>query len=97
MRSTDVQRFRETSNPRLSDRAVGIADIMERSLPDSHGVVAPRISVGFSIYDEDTKESRHEVAQEGTIVAIGNDRYCVERIEMISGAPGWVSLRKLER
>jgi hypothetical protein len=52
--------------------------------------------VELAIYDEDTKESRHEVAQEGMIVAIGNDRYCVDRIETRSG-PGWVSLRKLDR
>ena len=56
----------------------------------ANGVVAPRVSVGLYIYDEDTKQSRPEIVQDGATVTIGSDRYCVESIEM-PDAPGWVS------
>jgi hypothetical protein len=97
MPGDDVQRFRETTNPQLSQRSVGIADIMERDLPDASGAVARRTSATLVIFDAATNESRHETVQKGSVVAIGADRYCIADIELVRDAPGWLSMQKLER
>jgi hypothetical protein len=91
----EVLRFRETTNPTLSDHQVGISNIFERDLPDAKGVVAPRLSAVLVIFDPATKQSRRETVATGTTVAIGADRYCVVGVEEGKSGPGWVSLRKL--
>jgi len=91
----DVQRLRETTQPTLSDCAVGIGNIFERDLPDEHGVVAPRMSAVLVISDRKTGESRREKVFAGSVVSIGGDRYCVVSVEEGETSPGWVTVRKL--
>jgi len=89
------ERYRETTQPTLSNFLVGIADIYARDLPDSSGGVASRMSGLLVISDPETRQSREETVIEGSIVTIGADRYCVTRIEEGKHSPGWLSLRKL--
>lgn len=91
----EVLRFRETTNPTVSDHQVGISNIFERDLPDAKGVVGPRISAVLVIFDPATRQSRRETVATGSTVAIGADRYCVVSVEEGKNGPGWVSLRKL--
>jgi hypothetical protein len=49
------------------------------------------------IFDAATNESRRETVHEGSVVAIGTDRYCIADIELVRAAPGWISMQKLER
>jgi hypothetical protein len=91
----EVLRFRETTNPTLSNHQVGISNIFERDLPDAKGVVGPRLSAVLVIFDPATKQSRRETVATGTTVAIGADRYCIVGVEEGKSGPGWVSLRKL--
>lgn len=91
----EVLRLRETTNPTVSDRQVGISNIFERDLPDAKGVVGPRMSAVLVIFDPATKQSRRETVAAGNVVSIGADRYCVVSVEEGKSAPGWVSLQKL--
>jgi hypothetical protein len=93
--SQDVLRLRETTNPSLSKRQVGISNIFERDLPDASGAVASRLSAVLVIFDPETKESRRETVIESSVVTIGDDRYCVVALEEGKNEPGWVSIRKM--
>ena len=88
-------RFRETTNPTLSDREVGISNLFERDLPDASGAIARRVSASLSIYDPATRDEREEIVVAGSEVTIGADRYCVVAIDLPPDEPGWVSFRKL--
>ncbi len=94
--SGDVLKLREsTSNP-LSNKDVGISNIIERELPDDQGTVASRVSCVLVIHDPKTDEIQRETVFAGQTVSIGSDRYCVVSVEPGKGAPGWVSLRALK-
>jgi hypothetical protein len=92
----DVLRLRQTTQTELSERRVGVANILERELPDANGVVAPRMSAMLNIHDPKTRTSVKEHVFEGSVVAIGADRYCVVSVEQGETAPGSISLRKLD-
>jgi hypothetical protein len=94
-RTDETQRLRETTQPTLSDRLVGIGNIFERDVPDASGVVAARLSAVLVITDPTTQQSRRETVIEGSVVTIGGDRYCVVELEAGTREPGWVSIRKL--
>jgi len=95
--SNDVMTFKETTNPTLSDHQVGISNIFERELADAKGVKAQRVSASLTIFDPATKQSRKEIVAADSIVAIGNDRYCVVSVVEGKNQPGSISIRKLAR
>jgi hypothetical protein len=68
---TDAVTYRESSNPTISERQVGISNIWARDLPDKNGTVASRMSAQLTIYDPATKKSVKEIVYAGSVVAIG--------------------------
>lgn len=91
----DVLKLRQTTQTELSERRVGVANILERDLPDEHGVVASRMSALLNVHDPKTGESVKEKVFVGSVVSIGADRYCVVSVEQGKASPGSISLRKL--
>jgi len=79
----------------MSGRRIGIANILERELPDESGVVALRMSALLNIHDPETGTSIKEKVFAGSMVSIGVDRYCVVKVEQGTTSPGWVTVRKL--
>jgi hypothetical protein len=91
----EVLKFRETSNPTLSDRQVGISNIYERDLADDSGIVAPRLSAVLVIHNSSSNDSRRQTVVVNSSVEIGADTYCVTAIEEGKNEPGSVSFRKV--
>ncbi len=72
------------------------SNIFSRDQPDAAGVVAPRLSANLSILDKATRTERHDKVFVGSVVALGADRYRVERAEEgKNGGFGRVVLRRL--
>lgn len=91
----DILKLRQTTQTELSGRHVGVANILERELPDQNGAVASRMSALLNIYDPSTRESAKKTVSAGSVVEIGDDKYCIIHVEQGETSPGWISLRKL--
>lgn len=91
---TDAVTYRESSNPTISQRQVGISNIWARDLPDKNGAVASRVSAQLMIYDPATKASTKEIVYAGSVVAIGADHYAVTSVEAGKSVPGSIALKK---
>jgi hypothetical protein len=92
----DVLKFRETTNNTLSNRDVGVGNIFERKLPDDKGVVADRLSAVVVIHDPKTDEIRRETVFAGSVVSIGDSKYCIVSVERGKDAPGSIALRQVK-
>lgn len=87
-------RIGETTQPAISGHLVGVSNIWERELPDSHGVIAPRLSATVTIRNMATERSSVEKVIVGSVISLGADRYCVVDIEEGKSTPGAIVLRK---
>lgn len=91
-----VQKYSENSSNEVSDRLLGVVNIMERDLADASGHSRRRLSVELIVFDPATKDERHHKLAAGSVVPVGADEYClVEVVEGRDNDLGWVSLRRL--
>ena len=88
--------IKETTQPELSGYLVGVSNIWERELPDKSGVVAKRLSAALAITRRETGETRHEKVVAGSLITLGGDTYCVEKVEEGSAGPGAIVVRKMK-
>jgi hypothetical protein len=87
--------IRETTQPEISNHAVGVANIFERELPDAAGVVARRLSAQLVISASGSQDVRRETVYAGSVIVLGADRYCVVDLEEGTTGPGALTLEKL--
>jgi hypothetical protein len=73
--------IQESTQPKIGNYLVGVANIWERDLPDDNGVVASRVSASVTVFDPTTNESHREFVVVGSTLLIGNDRYRVVHID----------------
>ncbi len=85
----------ETTNPTVSGRQVGVADIFERELPGDDGGLGMRLSAALVVHEPDTQTEAHHTVVTGTIVTIGLDGYRVTRIEAGKERPGFIVLERV--
>lgn len=88
--------IREGTQPTLSGKLVGVADIWERDLPQ----VGSRMAAKLIITTPGERQSTQQFAYEGLELAIGSDQYCITKVTEyeMSGAtkgPGSIVLCKL--
>jgi hypothetical protein len=93
--SDDELTIRETTQPAIGNRLVGVANIWERDLPDDAGAVGSRLSASVTIVDPATGDMQQRMVVVGNTLDLGDGRYRIVNIDEGGGDLGAITLRRI--